>query len=218
MRISELAESSKNVKRMGEIDEAFQGRYPPLCALGRALLAEGVLLKMCRKKIKERKFFLFNDMLVYAKIAGHELYYAQRTIPLKTLDVEDVIDTFKDTLKHAWIVKSPEKSFVLIAENEDEKQHWFLNLKACIRLLRINKEKEKIDYAPIWIPDDESNECMRCEGGKFTVFRRKHHCRKCGAIVCSGCSTRSVVIKGQGNDPLRVCDACFERFYSESES
>jgi len=40
----------------------------PLQAVGRALVGEGVLIKMCRKKPKPRQFFLFNDILIYGNV------------------------------------------------------------------------------------------------------------------------------------------------------
>lgn len=39
-----------------------------LIKLGRVLVGEGVLTKLCRKKAKPRQFFLFNDILVYGNI------------------------------------------------------------------------------------------------------------------------------------------------------
>jgi len=36
--------------------------------VGRALVGEGVLIKMCRKKPKPRQFFLFNDILIYGNV------------------------------------------------------------------------------------------------------------------------------------------------------
>lgn len=34
---------------------------------------------------------------------------------------------------------------------------------------------------PYWIPDTDTNLCMHC-GFKFTVIRRRHHCRACGLV------------------------------------
>lgn len=43
--------------------------------------------------------------------------------------------------------------------------------------------------APIWIPDSKADKCMNCSE-EFAIFRRKHHCRACGKVVCHDCSTR----------------------------
>lgn len=40
------------------------------------------------------------------------------------------------------------------------------------------------------------------------MTRRRHHCRKCGGIVCGRCSTNKTVLK-QGSLPVRVCFNCF---------
>ncbi|GAA5994703.1 uncharacterized protein JCM10292_004304 [Rhodotorula paludigena] len=38
-----------------------------------------------------------------------------------------------------------------------------------------------------WQPDEEASDCRRC-GQHFTFFKRKHHCRRCGFVVCASCS------------------------------
>ena len=48
--------------------------------------------------------------------------------------------------------------------------------------------------APVWIPDDLAERCFVCNS-LFTLINRRHHCRKCGGVVCSSCSANKVNIK-----------------------
>ncbi|ORY85384.1 hypothetical protein BCR35DRAFT_313422 [Leucosporidium creatinivorum] len=76
--------------------------------------------------------------------------------------------------------------------------------------------------AAVWEADELANECRRCQR-KFTFFIRKHHCRRCGQIVCHACSTHtnrlepSIVVHEPGSHPsddpwdsirYRTCDTC----------
>jgi len=46
---------------------------------------------------------------------------------------------------------------------------------------------------PAWQPDGEVNKCPVCEQ-EFSFLFRKHHCRKCGRVVCSTCSPHRITI------------------------
>jgi MAD (mothers against decapentaplegic) interacting protein len=35
---------------------------------------------------------------------------------------------------------------------------------------------------PFWVPDADAPNCMQCEI-KFTVLKRRHHCRACGKVI-----------------------------------
>jgi hypothetical protein len=83
----------------------------------------------------------------------------------------------------------------------------------------------------IWIPDDQVKQCYKC-GIKFTYLFRRHHCRSCGRIFCSTC-TSSTIYTNQtindkqllnhetyykecltdkiGNNGYRVCFECYRK-------
>ena len=42
-------------------------------------------------------------------------------------------------------------------------------------------------HAPVWASDVTSNDCSLCRT-EFTWLRRRHHCRRCGLLVCDDCS------------------------------
>lgn len=49
---------------------------------------------------------------------------------------------------------------------------------------------------PPWQPDAEVSQCPVC-GRTFTFLFRKHHCRKCGRVVCASCSPHRITIPRQ---------------------
>ncbi|XP_077202050.1 lateral signaling target protein 2 homolog isoform X2 [Paroedura picta] len=62
---------------------------------------------------------------------------------------------------------------------------------------------------PDWVPDEACSCCTACKA-PFTVIRRKHHCRSCGKIFCSRCSSHSAPLPRYGQmKPVRVCTHCY---------
>uniref|UniRef100_A0A8C3SBW4 Zinc finger FYVE domain-containing protein 26 n=1 Tax=Chelydra serpentina TaxID=8475 RepID=A0A8C3SBW4_CHESE len=63
-----------------------------------------------------------------------------------------------------------------------------------------------------WIPDETEITCMVCKTERFTMFNRRHHCRRCGRLVCSSCSTKKMVVEACRENPARVCDQCYSYY------
>ncbi|XP_008568543.1 PREDICTED: zinc finger FYVE domain-containing protein 26 [Galeopterus variegatus] len=63
-----------------------------------------------------------------------------------------------------------------------------------------------------WVPDETESICMVCRREHFTMFNRRHHCRRCGRLVCSSCSTKKMVVEGCRENPTRVCDQCYSYY------
>ncbi|XP_064421077.1 zinc finger FYVE domain-containing protein 26 isoform X2 [Latimeria chalumnae] len=60
-----------------------------------------------------------------------------------------------------------------------------------------------------WVPDGSEGTCMVCKKERFTMFNRRHHCRRCGRLVCNSCSANKMIVEGCRGEPVRVCDQCY---------
>ena len=74
------------------------------------------------------------------------------------------------------------------------------------------------DLKKYWMPDSACKECFLC-GLKFTISRRKHHCRVCGQIFCSNCCYQMIdgrMLRVEGL--LRVCNSCIHTVFTAEQS
>ncbi|XP_017793357.1 PREDICTED: zinc finger FYVE domain-containing protein 9-like isoform X2 [Habropoda laboriosa] len=62
---------------------------------------------------------------------------------------------------------------------------------------------------PFWVPDSDAASCMLCDV-KFTVLKRRHHCRACGKVLCNKCCSMKYKLEYQGNIDSRVCVSCYQ--------
>lgn len=62
---------------------------------------------------------------------------------------------------------------------------------------------------PVWIPDEEAAQCMNCSQ-RFTVIRRRHHCRACGRVLCSNCCSSRAILEYMESKEARVCLPCLQ--------
>ncbi|XP_052767730.1 zinc finger FYVE domain-containing protein 21-like [Mya arenaria] len=61
---------------------------------------------------------------------------------------------------------------------------------------------------PAWVPDAQCQKCVQCQG-KFDLFNRRHHCRRCGKCFCDKCcSTQVALPRMLFVDPVRHCAGC----------
>lgn len=60
-----------------------------------------------------------------------------------------------------------------------------------------------------WVADADVSQCPCCQTVQFSMFDRRHHCRRCGRVVCSHCSPHRKIVEGYGDVPVRTCVDCF---------
>ena len=72
-------------------------------------------------------------------------------------------------------------------------------------------EKVHAQLGCAWVEDSKLAACMGCNT-PFTstlMTSGRHHCRMLGITVCEACSTKRVIVPGQGTSGVRVCDAAY---------
>lgn len=87
------------------------------------------------------------------------------------------------------------------------------------------------DLLVSWESNDQALDCRRCHRW-FSIITRKHHCRKCGQVICNQCSTNRALLpcnqiiqppNMQLEDaytlslqPQRICDVCVDAVVYEN--
>ena len=59
-----------------------------------------------------------------------------------------------------------------------------------------------------WVADAQVTQCPCCRTVQFSMFNRRHHCRRCGRVVCSSCSPHRQLVEGYADVSVRTCVDC----------
>ncbi|KAL6061046.1 Lateral signaling target protein 2 [Balamuthia mandrillaris] len=75
---------------------------------------------------------------------------------------------------------------------------------------RADVQQEVLARRPDWVPDSKAPHCMACSAKFVPVFRRRHHCRSCGRVLCKQCCSNWKVLPELGYfaTPVRSCNDC----------
>ncbi|KAK2833843.1 hypothetical protein Q5P01_017732 [Channa striata] len=217
IKMDQLTFDRDNRERVQAVEHSFGPTGRPLSQPGRILMGEGRLMKQGRRKPQPKDFYLFNDVLVYGSIILNGRWHKnQKIIPLEDIMMEDMGD---GALQNQWLIRTPRKSFFVAAPSYEEKRAWMDHIEDCRKSwVQIGSCQPHSKYAVSWIPDQAAYKCMRCLM-KFTTTRRRHHCRKCGFLVCNSCSKqRQVIGHIHPTKKLRVCSLCHRRNEEEEMS
>jgi len=146
---------------------------------------------------------LFNDSCVYAKVAPNVLGHASFEGKSFTLSHVLTNPSFQDYPGNpsAFQIISSQKSFAVVAKDPAEAAEWKEAFK------QVDSGSSTGSRAPVWMPDSGTPTCMLCNM-RFTFTQRRHHCRKCGTIICDNCSQTRALLPEIDSHPVRICDQC----------
>ncbi|XP_030070824.1 FYVE, RhoGEF and PH domain-containing protein 6 [Microcaecilia unicolor] len=220
---NDIMKQGDNFQKLMQIQYSLNGHHE-IVQPGRVFLKEGTLMKLSRKVMQPRMFFLFNDALLYTTPVQSGMYKLNNMLSLAGMKVRKPT---QEAYQNELNIESVERSFILSASSAVERDEWLEAISRAIEdhtkkkitfnpsksLEEADPEKEEEDSplgskAPIWVPDTRATMCMVCTS-EFTLTWRRHHCRACGKIVCQACSANKHSLEYLKNQPARVCDHCF---------
>ncbi|CAO3661475.1 unnamed protein product [Rhizopus stolonifer] len=116
----------------------------------------------------------------------------EEVVEEEEMPVEEESNFISPTIRH---IKFHQNQYVLHLTDRDKQVRFVLLPKT------------------LWVPDEHTDLCQfpSCSS-RFSLFVRRHHCRRCGQIVCQKHSSNqlplfSSITQFQWS---RVCDACFQ--------
>ncbi|KAM6895913.1 FYVE, RhoGEF and PH domain-containing protein 6-like isoform 2-T2 [Xenentodon cancila] len=227
---NDIMKQGDNFQKLMQIQYSLNGHHE-IVQPGRVFLKEGTLMKLSRKVMQPRMFFLFNDALMYTTPVQSGQYKLNSVLSLAGMKVSK---PSQEAYQNELNIESVERSFILSASSATERDEWleaiakaiddYTKKKITFISSRSQEEAEIVvdsgaplgSKAPIWIPDLRATMCMICTC-EFTLTWRRHHCRACGKVVCQACSANKYYLEYLKNQPARVCDHCFAKLQENSD-
>ena len=196
----------------------FRGGTVNLIEDGRVLLHHGTLQKQSKRNVHHQyHFHLFNDSLCYSKVNASGKFVLHREMPLATCCVDALEKDIDAIRQHKFKLASAEKTFQIIAPNAPARQVWLAKIQEAINDCAGN-QTNTLDrtVAAEWETDSNVTNCPFCDK-KFNLVDRRHHCRKCGRVVCSACSPHRVILSNiDASQKSRICNSCFKEMEDDS--
>eukprot|EP01117_Protostelium_nocturnum_P012287 TRINITY_DN4522_c0_g1_i2.p1 TRINITY_DN4522_c0_g1~~TRINITY_DN4522_c0_g1_i2.p1 ORF type:complete len:809 (+),score=261.53 TRINITY_DN4522_c0_g1_i2:417-2843(+) len=158
----EMAERLNQEKVLSIQNSFTTGKELKIAISSRRYVRDGPLTKVCRRTKKKRWFFLFNDIIIYAKVLNPKKI-AKRSSTVKDDDGEESQDSYYESpisnskmkfqfhrrmelnetrvdpilsdlpqMKHAFVIKNSGKSFIVLAESELDRENWIKDISRCI--------------------------------------------------------------------------------------
>eukprot|EP00004_Rigifila_ramosa_P027461 TRINITY_DN897_c0_g1_i1.p1 TRINITY_DN897_c0_g1~~TRINITY_DN897_c0_g1_i1.p1 ORF type:complete len:730 (-),score=163.95 TRINITY_DN897_c0_g1_i1:102-2246(-) len=126
LEVNERVKKLNNQRRLIEIQSSLEGLEGSLLEASRRFITEGTFKKVCKGAADERHFFLFNDIILYAKPKSSKgTYQWKGTFVINSTLIRPCLSdpTYKDV---AFEIVSMEKKkkYIIVTNTADECRRW----------------------------------------------------------------------------------------------
>lgn len=142
--------------------------------------------------------------------SGDNLYYNIKLIEGTVISRNAVDALLRFYGEKALDLKNPRNNCPVLPKPSDDsllQSIDSINIEAATRPFVM---PEQVPTRDQWTEDYSTDRCMLCRTSMFSMIIRRHHCRRCGRLVCHACSRhRMQVPTYPGGVKFRVCDDCY---------
>ncbi|EPZ32793.1 hypothetical protein O9G_000868 [Rozella allomycis CSF55] len=153
----------------------------------------------------EKSLSGFNESITFSSLTIAS-YMRGNAYDFEKFEIDDcIISDVPNSSGYSFKIMTPYKSFIVSAESAAIKEKWALNFR------KIEKNRHITKLAPIWMADSTTDKCVLCNK-TFTLIWRRHHCRFCGHLICSTCSSNKIPVLADKEKTAvhRICIKCWE--------
>lgn len=141
--------------------------------------------------------------------SGDNLYYNIKSIESVIISRNAVDALLRFYAEKALDMKNPRNNYTPPPRPSDEsllQSIDSINIEASAKPFIM---PEQVPSKEQWVGDYSADKCMLCHTSIFSMIIRRHHCRRCGRLICHACSRHRMqvcVITLITRDFLRKCE------------
>nr|KAG5695640.1 hypothetical protein BaRGS_029130 [Batillaria attramentaria] len=155
-----------NVQKLLEIQRSLIGQFEVIQP-GRVLVKQGELMKLSRKEMQPRMFFLVVAPKLDEFKNEFSIISTQRSLTVAASTPDE---------REAWLT-----ALYNAMDENSERYHTFKSMQQEPKTSLLDKDFVLGHKAPLWVPDARVTMCMLCLA-EFSITWRRHHCRACGRV------------------------------------
>uniref|UniRef100_A0A8D0EZY9 FYVE, RhoGEF and PH domain containing 6 n=1 Tax=Strix occidentalis caurina TaxID=311401 RepID=A0A8D0EZY9_STROC len=137
---NDIMKQGDNFQKLMQIQYSLNGHHE-IVQPGRVFLKEGTLMKLSRKVMQPRMFFLFNDALLYTTPVQSGMYKLNNMLSLAGMKVKKPT---QEAYQNELNIESVERSFILSASSATERDEWLEAISKSIE----DYTKKRITFNP----------------------------------------------------------------------
>jgi hypothetical protein len=148
------------------------------------------------------------DQVEHLQLGGNQAFHEYlSTLGLEMESISDKYDTPR-VIYYTEILKAKVEDRM---PAEYDEASWKALIGASLSSSKSPVSSSSVKQQVVWVSDKLASGCMVCWKA-FSLFKRRHHCRRCGKVCCAECAPADncrPILEWGIREPVRHCKSCY---------